>query len=297
MQEVESLVALVRAADSGLTQRHDAYGQLVARFQDMAYGCAYAILGETYLAQAAAQDAFIAAYESLGQLREPAAFPGWLRRIVVSQCSRILRQEQTQTQPIDALTDLASNEPDPAEVAENRELRDQVLRLVQALPEHQRTAVVLYYVNEYSQREVADFLEVPVTTVKQWLQRARRRLRERMISMVQHSIQEGRPSSDDRFLQVVQLATELEGAASDGELATLEMLLLDGIDVNLRGRDGRTLLHYAAQNGRLEMIELLIKCGADVTLRDRTGRTPLQVAQRAGRQEVIDRLKLMGAEE
>ena len=75
MEELETLVTIARAAELDLAQRHEAFGQLVVRLQDMAYGCAYAVLGDTYLAQAAAQDAFIAAYQNLGQLREPAAFP------------------------------------------------------------------------------------------------------------------------------------------------------------------------------------------------------------------------------
>jgi DNA-directed RNA polymerase specialized sigma24 family protein len=73
----ESLVKLAQAPDANRAQRHAAFGELVVRFQDMAYGYAYAILGDAHLAQDAAQEAFIAAYQKLAQLREPAAFPGW----------------------------------------------------------------------------------------------------------------------------------------------------------------------------------------------------------------------------
>ena len=181
--------------------------------------------------------------------------------------------------------------PDPATVAESHELAEQVLALVRALPDNQRAATVLYYVNGYSQAEVADFLEVPVATVKQWLLRARRRLRERMMSMVQKGLQEGRPSNDERFLQMVQAATQLEGAASEGELAMLEVLLLDGLDVNTAGPDGRTLLHWAAQKGQVDAIELLLRNHADTTLRDRNGRTPLQVATHAGQRQAAELLR------
>ena len=62
MEKIESLVELIQAPDTNLTQKHEAFGQLVNRFQDMAYGCAYAILEDTHLAQDAAQEAFVEAY-------------------------------------------------------------------------------------------------------------------------------------------------------------------------------------------------------------------------------------------
>ena len=69
MEEIESLV--ITAADPGapLAKRLSAFGQIVQRFQDLAYGCAYAILGDFHLAEDAAREAFLAAYRQLPQLR------------------------------------------------------------------------------------------------------------------------------------------------------------------------------------------------------------------------------------
>ena len=83
MKDVTTLVAAARAGDL------EAYGQLVRCFQDMAYGYAYAVLGDFHLAEDAAQEAFLQAYRDLPDLREPAAFPGWLRRIVLNQCRMV----------------------------------------------------------------------------------------------------------------------------------------------------------------------------------------------------------------
>ena len=71
--EMRSLVLRAQGRDQ------EAYGQLVRRFQDMAYGYAYALLGDFHLAQDAAQEAFVEAYRCLPGLRNPEAFPGWLR--------------------------------------------------------------------------------------------------------------------------------------------------------------------------------------------------------------------------
>ena len=76
MKEIEQIV--LRAADpsSPLATRREAFGEIVIRFQDMAFGCAFAVLGDAYLAQDTAQEAFVVAWQKLAQLREPAAFPG-----------------------------------------------------------------------------------------------------------------------------------------------------------------------------------------------------------------------------
>jgi len=50
--------------------------------------------GDSGLAQDVAQEAFIDAYLSLGKLREPAAFPGWFRRIVLKQIDRVQRRRR-----------------------------------------------------------------------------------------------------------------------------------------------------------------------------------------------------------
>ena len=57
----------------------------------MAFACAFAVLGDVYLAQDTAQEAFIVAWQKLEQLREPAAFPGWFKRIVLTQYNRLTR--------------------------------------------------------------------------------------------------------------------------------------------------------------------------------------------------------------
>lgn len=85
---------LVAAAQAGGAA---AFTELVLRFRNMAYGYATSLLRDRHLAEDAAQEAFIDAYRKLGQLREPAAFPGWFRRVVFKQCDRIARSTWSRT--------------------------------------------------------------------------------------------------------------------------------------------------------------------------------------------------------
>jgi uncharacterized protein len=120
--------------------------------------------------------------------------------------------------------------------------------------------VFLFYIGGYSHREVGEFLQVPVTTVKKRLHSARQRLRERMSAMAPDEIQAGRPSRDHRFARVVQLC----GAAAKGDLAAVKAVLAKGQDL-VNGQDGTgdVALGHAARWGHRDVVQYLLEQGAD----------------------------------
>ena len=184
MSGYEALVVIASTNEVDMSQRHEAFGELVNRFQDMGYNFAYNVLGDFHLAQDAVQEAFVTAYKKLDQLREPKAFPGWLKQIIMTQCNRLVRGKHLSTNPIEATDGLMSPELDPAITIENLELRGKVLEAIQALPEREQVVTKLFYLNGYSQKEIAKLLELPLTTVKKRLQYARRHLKGIMASMI-----------------------------------------------------------------------------------------------------------------
>src|SRR5437870_13809228 len=103
-----SLEGLIHNASKGDA---DAYEVIVRRFQDMAVGYGYSILRDFQLAEDAAQEAFLEAYRNLDKLREPAAFPGWFRRIVFKQCDRITRNRSFALVPLVTAEERASQKP------------------------------------------------------------------------------------------------------------------------------------------------------------------------------------------
>ncbi len=94
MDETDRLSALIRRAQAGEITVYDA---IVRRFQDMGVGYAASILGDFHLAEDAAQEAFVVAWRELPRLREPAAFAGWLRKIIFRQCDRLTRGKRLTT--------------------------------------------------------------------------------------------------------------------------------------------------------------------------------------------------------
>jgi RNA polymerase sigma-70 factor (ECF subfamily) len=145
----------------------------------MVYGHALRMLHDPALAEDAAQDTFITAYRQLHQLRDPRAFPGWLRAITRSQCTRLLRREH----PEHAASQLAYDlellpEPNTLEqLIEAHEHSRTVSYAIQRLPESQRDITERFYLQEQSQQEIAAELALPLTTVKKRLQYAREHLR------------------------------------------------------------------------------------------------------------------------
>ena len=122
MNKAHALVLKVRDSKATLAEKREAFCELVSMFQDMAYACAYSILGDFSLAEDAAQEAFISAWQKLDQLRQPEAFPGWFRRLVLTQCNRLTRGRRLRTISLDEGLALHASDPDPQSVIEKDEL-------------------------------------------------------------------------------------------------------------------------------------------------------------------------------
>ena len=253
MGDLAALVVQARDGDA------EAFAAVVRHFQDMAVGYGYSLLRDLNQAEDAAQEAFLEAYLCLPQLREPAAFPGWFRRIVFKQCDRLTRGKALPIVSLDTVQERSSKQPNQVEEMEQREVKDQVWAAIEMLPESQRTVVLLYYLSGYSQQEVSAFLDVPVTTVKKRLFSARRRLREMLMDVVGDTLRERRPSRDESFAAgVLQMLV----AARAGDVARIKELLQENPRL-LTARDwlGNSALIMAANSGHQAVVELLFNAG------------------------------------
>ncbi len=198
--DVEELEALLLRVQDGET---DAYAPVVQRLQDMALAYGYAVLGDFHAAEDAAQDAFVEAYRDLPKLRAPRAFPAWFRKIVLKHCDRRTRRKRVAVIPLTSAAELVEPMADPAQVVERQELQATLKAALQSLPEHERVVTTLFYVNDYSYRDIAAFLGVPITTIKNRLHAARSHLREHLVEMLHEELQAHRPSAQPTFTERV----------------------------------------------------------------------------------------------
>lgn len=263
MTELKRVVVEAQRGDEA------AFGELVGRFQDMAVGYAARILNDFQLGEDAAQDAFLETFRLLPQLKDPAAFPAWFRRVVYKQCDRYFRRKSFSQTDLERAENVASDLPTADEAVESKERRSVIRRAVDELPDLEREAVLLFYFGDYSQREVASFLDVPLTTLKKRLYAGRKRLKEETLDMVELDLGEQRPSKSETFAdQVKRMIT----AVREGDVEKVKALL--DKDHQLLGSSGgewnRPPIHHAAERGHRAVIELLLQRGVDVAAADKT---------------------------
>lgn len=170
---------LVGAALAG---RKDAFAELVTRHWSMAASVAVRLLGPGDLANDAVQEASIAAMTGLGRLRAPDRFGAWFCGITLNVARRWRRQLRTEIPAL--LPDQASQAPGPAERAEAAELACAVRAAVAQLADGQRQAVMLFYLQGLTHREVAAELAISPNAVKARLHQARRALVPNLTSLI-----------------------------------------------------------------------------------------------------------------
>lgn len=204
MNDVSALVIKATDSTANLAEKHEAFGRLVLSFQDMAYACAYAVLGDFHLAEDAAQEAFITAWQQLSQLRQPEAFAGWFRRIVLTECNRLRRGKRLRFTPLDDGLSVPSTLDDPQLMIERDELKKAVFAAIEKLPERERIVITLFYLNGESHSDIGAFLEVPITTVAKRLYAARGRLRGKTMDGFKTDLASHRPSRNMSFAQKVK---------------------------------------------------------------------------------------------
>lgn len=209
----------------------EAFAELVARYRDAVYGVCYHRVGHAEEAKDLAQEAFLRAYLDLGQLRDPEAFPAWLRRVTERVCATWQRRRRLQTTSLESA-------PDPL-VQQDLDLPLAVHQALAQLSDDARLAVTLYYIDGYSTREVAEFLGVPAGTVKSRLHHARRRLKEELMNEYRDTLKlsvpgpefEGAVVRAARSLEEVRtlpLAQRHGGPESEEELDRYLVLEKDG---------------------------------------------------------------------
>ncbi len=183
----------VETSDEGLVERAvagdaEAFGEIVRRWERRIYALAYGILGSPEDARDASQETFIAAYRNLQGFRGEAKVSSWLHRIAVNQC--ISRQRRARVRGETGLDEevaagrehLLSNgrEASPARESESKQRAEAVRRAVASLPRELREVVLMKEFEGLTFQEIADALQIPLSTVKSRLYTALRQLQMRL---------------------------------------------------------------------------------------------------------------------
>lgn len=171
---LRDLLARCRAGDRPAADR------LIRRFYAYATSLARSLTNSPDHGDDAVQSAFVTVLTHLPTLRDPDAFPGWLRQIVRTECNRITRR----TDPIPLTDGHLTDTSAPVDAIAHQELLDRVRTAVASLPAAQRETAELFYLDELPQADISLALDIPEGTVKRRLHDARNTLRSTLKSQL-----------------------------------------------------------------------------------------------------------------
>jgi RNA polymerase sigma-70 factor (ECF subfamily) len=152
--------------------------RLVAEHYEGLYRYAYRLCGGPADAEDLTQEAFCKAQANLAQLRDAQRAKPWLFSILRNAYLHRTRAERNpKFVPLDAAADVAEPTPEPLPEIEP----DHLQKALDELPEVFRTPVILYYFEDFSYRDIAEQMDLPLGTVMSRLARAKLHLRTRLL--------------------------------------------------------------------------------------------------------------------
>src|ERR1044072_9231481 len=170
---METLATDEIIVERALTGDADAFGELVRRWGRRIFALTYGMLGREEDARDATQETFLAAFRNLRGFRGEAKVSSWLHRIAVNQC--ISRQRRAKVRSESALEDEQETNDgrfamplshSPAHVAEGRQQPAAARGACNRLPGELRRVVVRKKFEEFTFGDIADVLDLPLSTVK-----------------------------------------------------------------------------------------------------------------------------------
>lgn len=159
---------LVRKARQG---DKEAFVSLVEGQKQSMYKVALGILKNDADAADAMQNTVLSCYENLQSLREPRYFQTWMTKILINHCNRILAQRK-RVVPVEEFSE-GEQKTYFTDAEKSGTENEDFLEMLEQLEERYRIVLLLYYVEEFSIKEISDILEMNENTVKTRLTRGR----------------------------------------------------------------------------------------------------------------------------
>lgn len=179
--EREQLINTVKAVQNG---DNSALSVLFNEYYNDVYYFALKTVKENSLAEDVTQETFIEIINTIGNLKEPAAFPTWIKTITYHQCTRYFKKKKdvivSEDEEGGTIFDTLPEEhaefiPDKA--LDQKSFKKTILSMLDDLSEEQRSAIMMYYFYELSVKQIADIQGVSEGTVKSRLNYGRKALK------------------------------------------------------------------------------------------------------------------------
>jgi len=170
-----------------LTENPDAFGEIVKRWERKMFALCFGMLAREDEAKDAVQETFIAAYRNLKNFRGDSKVSSWLHRIAVNQCLTTKRRQKTRSESflddeenVEDRVFVAPSRQMPSLTSEQNEKLFFVRQAVYSLSVDLRQIIVMKEFEEMTFQEIAETLELPLSTVKSRLYTALKQLRMKL---------------------------------------------------------------------------------------------------------------------
>jgi RNA polymerase sigma factor (sigma-70 family) len=186
MQKMTEELELVKRAVSGDTDAFDELYRL--KLRTISFHVSRVIKNPSDI-EDIIQNVSVKIYRRIGSLKAPEAFNSWLQRIITNECYDFIRQnkhKQNQMNIDDYLNDIVEEDKEflPKECLEVAELRETILSVIDHLSPKRKRAVIMYYYDDMSQKEIAYALGISSATVSTNIMRAKNLIKKEIEKIV-----------------------------------------------------------------------------------------------------------------
>lgn len=183
MADEKELIAVVLKGDL------HAFGILVKKYQRLVLFIVGKIVINREEVEDVCQEVFIKVYRHLNNFKFRSKLSTWIARIAwVTAVNHNRKQRRENRQRV---TDIASIEQageNPEEILDRKDVAAYLNQLIDQMPEHYRTVIVLFHLNEFSYEEITQITGLPLGTIKSYLFRARKLLKDKLAASLKKDI-------------------------------------------------------------------------------------------------------------
>jgi len=165
--------------DSVLRGNVNDYATLIDRYKNKAFSLLLRMIRNRMSAEEALQDAFLKAYQNLGNFRKESSFGTWFYKIVYNTGLTKINSRQNRSDK-NLVSMEKENSPELKYSPESSSLSDALNELVDQLPQNYSSVITLFYTGGYNCEEIAEMTSNSVSNVKVLLHRARTALRKKI---------------------------------------------------------------------------------------------------------------------
>lgn len=172
---MEEELKWIRAVLAGDKQ---SYEHIINKYKNPLYGTVLRMTKNPQDAQDLVQEAFIKIYHQLDKYDQVGSFSSWLYRVTINHCMDEFRKKKYKMKHVEVDEERIVNPTHPEVVFLKKEKSRQLERLIATLPEDERLIILLRYVNELRYDEISELVGIPLSTVRNKLHRAKKKMRD-----------------------------------------------------------------------------------------------------------------------